>query len=92
MNTTVSNNVDLDSSDEEPIIESNPRKKRRIASSICSICDDKPFNTVMLPCKHANICSSCYGNIVQVAKSQNKKALCPYCRAEVKETIAIFIN
>lgn len=90
VNSSVGNNDD--SSDEEQINETNPRKKRKIASPLCAICDERPFDTVMLPCKHANICKSCYNNIVQVAVAQHKKTLCPYCRTEVKETINIYIN
>ena len=42
---------------------------------VCSICYDKPPNTVICPCKHT-FCSTCVEKLEENAK-------CPICRGEI---------
>lgn len=40
---------------------------------LCSVCLSEPINTVLFPCRHACVCSSCHGQL----------ANCPLCRTEI---------
>ena len=53
---------------------------------ICSICVNKPINTVFLPCGHQAVCFECYEmNAVNFKR-------CSICRRRVNETVQTFMN
>lgn len=57
----------------------------------CVVCEDKPSNVVMIPCKHLKICTEC--NLKLLADSNSKGLYhynCPYCRTTVEDTMEVF--
>jgi len=53
--------------------------------NVCDICSDEPCNAVMLCCQHP-IGSNCFFSIAvykkDVASSEAKRAVCPFCRGD----------
>ena len=49
---------------------------------LCSVCLDKPYNTVLVPCCHACVCVGCSKHL----------EICPLCRAVIKSTMKIFLK
>lgn len=52
----------------------------------CSVCLDQPSNTVVIPCGHICICSTC------VPHNTSLKKGCPVCRATVSSICRVFIS
>jgi hypothetical protein len=50
----------------------------------CCVCLDKPFDAVLLPCRHSRLCQEC-------AYKAKEKNSCPICRSKVKNAIKIFL-
>jgi hypothetical protein len=53
------------------------------ARPLCVICEDKPADTLVMPCGHVIVCSSCS---VDLRKTENAKQ-CVYCRRAVEEIV-----
>ena len=51
----------------------------------CAVCFDAVPNTVMLPCRHANLCTVCSDQVMA------RDARCPTCRAPVRKRVR-YIN
>ena len=47
----------------------------------CTVCYDKSFNSVVMPCKHSGFCSGCL----------NKISVCPTCRGPISERLKIYV-
>jgi hypothetical protein len=87
---SVTLDISLDDTEDENMIRSRQEIKKKKTSSLCSICDEQPYNIVILPCKHGNICHSCYQRIESSSKQRNLPVLCPFCRTRIIEAITVF--
>lgn len=69
-------------------IETN---QNTINNNMCVVCFIKQPNILFFPCKHLKICSECCLTMQTHKIDQTSKLVCPFCRAEVHETLQIFI-
>ncbi|KAK3920442.1 Postreplication repair E3 ubiquitin-protein ligase RAD18 [Frankliniella fusca] len=59
----------------------------------CGVCKGKCSKlTLALDCGHYPFCSTCVGAMSKKSVSVNYKFQCPYCKAEVKETLVVRVD
>ena len=51
----------------------------------CVVCMDAKKDTLLMPCKHACVCSACAEDLLQ------SKSDCPQCRKAIGQVIKIFL-
>ena len=59
------------------------RGRRASESLECAICLESRANTVLLPCRHANFCTSCVAGLY-ATQEQNR---CPICRTAIESFV-----
>lgn len=57
----------------------------------CIICNNKPKNIVLLPCRHFKLCTDCFTKHSETSmQNSNSIILCPYCRQIVHTSMKIY--
>ena len=55
-----------------------------MAENECKICFDRGADTLLLPCKHNEICADCMIMVMIKKMDLKSSATCPFCRRNVK--------
>mmetsp|Transcript_28175 Transcript_28175/g.70367 ORF Transcript_28175/g.70367 Transcript_28175/m.70367 type:complete len:98 (-) Transcript_28175:210-503(-) len=55
------------------------KQEGRAEATDCQICQAVQKNTLLIPCNHVCVCSSCAQTLMR-----NRHPLCPICRQEVR--------
>ncbi|XP_014768780.1 protein neuralized isoform X2 [Octopus bimaculoides] len=69
--------INSSASDDSPIVDNE--------SNECNVCYERPINSVLYTCGHMCMCFEC-----ALAVKQERGALCPICRQEIKDVIKTF--
>ncbi len=56
-------------------------KSSTISNKICTVCYDKEYNTLLIPCSHLCCCEECSKNL----------PTCPQCRQKISATAKVFL-
>lgn len=85
------NSTDFESDDDEGMDSPNELSQSNTPfednSSKCCVCLTEKVTVLMLPCKHLCSCSPCYEKLASQYKKSRTHILCPYCRANVANTV-----
>lgn len=83
----VSTDTDSDAPDEEEVATFTPSGE----PNKCIVCNDLPANTGLLPCMHMKFCNECVLKMKALSLSNGSNVYsCPYCRAEVHDSLLFF--
>ena len=73
----------------EEELESTEEAEEQLESTeeaLCVVCMDAPKHCVMVPCGHQCVCEACAKQLTQATSPT-----CPMCRADVRETIRVYL-
>ena len=57
------------------------------AHPACTICRERPVDTIVFPCKHMHFCSIC----IDEWRNRRGNHSCPYCRINITDTHQVFL-
>lgn len=79
-----------DDDDDETVFNEEAQAALEHHELLCIICQERPPNTVLMPCKHLKCCNICVLTL-QNQKVESQLMKCPYCRQECVQTIQVFV-